>query len=157
MRALARRIGVSANALYRHFPNKEGLLAALSEAAAEKLAAAVSTALGTAEGIVGIRAMGVAYVEFAINNPPLFRLLFKNAPPGNLLVGDIDSATGAVRILRQQIAERWPEDTDPQQIADATLRAWSLAHGLACLILDRQIPYDLDRIKKTLGPMKLPR
>src|SRR6478672_7153397 len=68
LRDLARRAGVSHNAPYRHFPDRESLLAALAADGFEKL--------GQAMRGQGGKEMGEAYVRFALEHPQLFRLMF---------------------------------------------------------------------------------
>src|SRR5256885_13335679 len=68
MREAARRVGVSHNAPYRHFADREALLAALAAQGFEMLGQAMRGHAG--------RAMGEAYVRFALQYPQRFRLMF---------------------------------------------------------------------------------
>src|SRR3989337_63135 len=72
LREVARRAGVSHNAPYRHFPDRESLLAALAMEGFAKLGRALQEA-GSAGGL---RARGQAYLRFALQNPQRFRLMF---------------------------------------------------------------------------------
>src|SRR4029077_9790858 len=72
VRALTRRAGVSHAAPYRHFPDRESLLAAL---AAEGFAM-LGKAQRDAAAAGGLRGMGEAYVRFALDHPQRFRLMF---------------------------------------------------------------------------------
>ena len=72
LRAVARKAGVSHNAPYRHFPEREGLLAALAAEGFERLVAAQREAAEKG----GLRGMGEAYVLFALQHPQRFRLMF---------------------------------------------------------------------------------
>src|SRR6476619_7669930 len=77
LREVARAVGVSATALYRHFPDKAALLRALAEAGLAQLAAAQRQAAAEAGGgAAGFGATGRAYVRFALDHPALFRLIF---------------------------------------------------------------------------------
>ena len=72
LREVARDVGVSATAIYRHFPDKDALLDALAFEAAERMGAmqmAASEAAGG--GRAGFSACGRAYVHFALNNAAL--------------------------------------------------------------------------------------
>jgi len=143
LRELAREVGVSATALYRHFPDKNALLTALAYQAAEALGEFQKNAGEMAGGgRQGFAAMGIAYVQFAIDNPALFRLMFRKAPQIDLLSGNIDEVGSAVRGLRETIAGLTPNTISDEKRKASALRAWSLVHGLACLILDGQIEYD---------------
>src|SRR5262245_1682880 len=68
LREVARRAGVSHSAPYRHFPDRERLLAALVEEGFSMLAEALEKRPR--------REMGEAYVEFALAHPERFRLMF---------------------------------------------------------------------------------
>src|SRR5919206_2322086 len=68
LRELARRAGVSHNAPYRHFPDRDSLLAALAAEGFEMLGDALEKRPR--------REMGEAYVEFALAHPQRFRLMF---------------------------------------------------------------------------------
>src|SRR5688572_33107199 len=68
LREVARRSGVSHNAPYRHFPDRDSLLAAL--------AAEGFREFGDALAKRPRQEMGEAYVEFALEHPQRFRLMF---------------------------------------------------------------------------------
>ncbi|MCO4091116.1 MAG: helix-turn-helix transcriptional regulator [Sphingorhabdus sp.] len=95
LRALAREVGVSATAVYRHFPDKDALLVALAMTGFDQLAAAQQAASRSASGqgaLAAFSASGAAYVRFAIINQELFRLMWKAAPRGDQLHLPIDEA-----------------------------------------------------------------
>lgn len=78
LRDVAKRAGVSAPAVYRHFESKEDLLVAVVGDAAERLGAALAEAVAHAppdDPIERFRATGIAYVKFAVGNPEHFRAL----------------------------------------------------------------------------------
>ena len=133
LRALARDVGVSATAVYLHFPDKDALLAALADEAHAMLAAdqrAASEAAGG--GLAGFGATGAAYVRFALKNPALFRMVFTHAKPDHL-----DREDEAMTMLRANAEAYAPPGCDPRV---AALQAWALVHGLAVLILDGHVP-----------------
>jgi AcrR family transcriptional regulator len=124
LREVARRAGVSHNAPYRHFRDREALLAAL---AAEGFAM-LGDALAHSSG----RAMGEAYVRFALEHPQLFRLMFG----GHLAFSRHRALAAAAGRPYQTLVEAFraqPAIADPQMAGAA---AWSLVHGLAHLLLD---------------------
>jgi AcrR family transcriptional regulator len=137
LREIARETGVSATAVYRHFPDKGVLLSALAAEGMAKLGQEQADA-GKIGGAEGFAASGRAYVHFALANPALFRLIFSymssdvgidhRAPEGS-----------AGWMLQQGVAEvMGPTATSDNQFV-GMLRAWSLVHGLSMLILDKQI------------------
>ncbi len=163
LRALARAVGVSATAVYRHFPDKEALLGALALAALDRMGhdqqAAADAIPASAGPVQAFCATGAAYVRFAIAHPQAFRLIWKAVPPGDVLAGPVDAAHLAMQGLRRSVAAVLPDDASPEQQRDLALRAWGLVHGLAMLILDGQVRADdatIDRVVGGLMPAALP-
>ena len=88
LRSVARRAGVAAPAVYRHFQDKDALLAAVAVECADRLAAAMSEAAAAAppDPLERFRATGIAYLRFAVAHPDYFRAmsvpgLFDRTPP----------------------------------------------------------------------------
>ena len=76
MRAVASRVGVSATALYRHFNDKDALLASLLSEAFATFGSYLGRALGGRTPIERFRAIGLAYVDFALDHPRDYELMF---------------------------------------------------------------------------------
>ena len=145
MREVARSVGVSANAVYGHFPDKAALLRALAAEGLRQLAGAQRIASEEAGGgAVGFEATGGAYVRFAVANPALFRLIFSNPAHLDLLSEPDADVPDAMAFLRANAAAVAGPDGNASLVA---LRAWSLAHGLAMLILDNQVASDDEIIR----------
>ncbi|HZE60472.1 MAG TPA: TetR/AcrR family transcriptional regulator [Burkholderiales bacterium] len=121
LREAARRAGVSHNAPYRHFLDREALLAAL---AAEGFAM-----LGERRRGKPAREMGEAYVHFAMEQPQRFRLMFG----GVLSLAKYPEMRAAAQSAHHALVEAFSELARPELAAAA---AWSLVHGLAHLLLD---------------------
>jgi AcrR family transcriptional regulator len=77
LRSVARRAGVSAPAVYRHFQDREDLLAAVAVECAERLAAALTAAVDAAPAapLERFRATGIAYLRFAVAHPDYFHAM----------------------------------------------------------------------------------
>lgn len=143
LREVARAVGVSATAVYRHFPDKAALLRALAAEGLALLAEAQRAAFDKAGGgEAGFDATGRAYVRFALDNPALFRLIFSNPPDRDLLRSAPDEVPEAFRMLRDNAARFAPPDIEPDRARLLALRAWAGVHGLAMLLLDGQIQGD---------------
>lgn len=131
LRSLARRTGVSHAAPYRHFRDREALLAAL---AAEGFAMLGRAQREAAAG--GLRAMGEAYVRFALARPQRFRLMFG----GQLKIARHPAlrevAAKTFEGLSGALAARVGESPGAR---DASIAAWALVHGLAQLLLGDRI------------------
>jgi AcrR family transcriptional regulator len=140
LRKLAREVGVSATAVYRHFPDKHALMSALAAEGLHELSVAQHAASDAAGGgLAGFNATGRAYVRFALANRALFRLIFSHPSRAGPVALDSDDVPDALAFLRANAAALAPPGVDPQALA---LHGWSVAHGLAILMLDGQIPID---------------
>ena len=145
LREVARSVGVSANAIYRHFPDKAALMRALAAEGLRALAVAQHAAADKAGGgAAGFEATGRAYVRFALANPALFRLIFSNPAHVNLLLEPAADVPDAMAFLRANAEAIAGPGGNASNLA---LRAWSQAHGLAMLMLDQQVANDDDIIE----------
>jgi len=141
LREAARHAGVSHNAPYRHFPDREALLAAL---AAEGFAMLGERLRGRSG-----RAMGEAYVRFALEQPQRFRLMFGGVLPMAKYPELRSAADGAYQALVAAF-----KDLARPQVAAAA--AWSLVHGLSHLLLDGHFAH-ADReafVREVLGAVR---
>lgn len=138
LRQLARDAGVSATAVYRHFPDKRALLGALARTGVAMLFAEQKAASDAAGGgAKGFAATGRAYVRFALAHPGLFRLIFTHAE----IAGSPElEGNAAGRLLRDNA--RALSDGDDDEARRIMVRSWAVAHGLAMLILDGHLPAD---------------
>ena len=135
LRAVARRAGVSAMAPYRHYADKEALLAAVAAHGFDGLRAVLCVADEAAAAGQALVAQAMAYVRYAAENPALFRLMF-----GPKRLGTHPELTGcsdaAYAVLAGRVAAETPVDADREA---RVLGCWSLVHGLAMLFLDGRI------------------
>lgn len=148
LRQLARDVGVSATAVYRHFPDKRALLAALADAGLDRLARAQEAAARAAPE-EGFAATGRAYVRFALAHPALFRLIFAYARPEGA------TAFGPSAPARMLQANAAALTADPAEARRLVVQAWALVHGLAMLMLDGQLPPDEGLIDAAVGTRRL--
>ena len=121
LRDAARRAGVSHNAPYRHFADRDALLAALATEGFAMLGEAMRGHAG--------KQMGEAYVSFALAHPQRFRLMFGGVVP---MAKDAELQEAAAATYRA-LVEAFKDLPRPELAAAA---AWSLVHGLANLLLD---------------------
>ncbi|CAN5299454.1 TetR/AcrR family transcriptional regulator [soil metagenome] len=148
LREATRRAGVSPNAAYRHFSDREALVTAVSNAALGAAAGAIeeewdrvppsASALETAHA--HLRAVGTGYLRFARDEPGLFRVAYtvpsnladalspdKAGPGGHTPFQLLGTALDELVAAGAVPAERRP---------GAELLAWSAVHGLAMLVLE---------------------
>ena len=125
----ARRAGVSPSAPYRHFKDREEVLAELGRRGfvlfGQRLQAATAGADSPTEALPR---MGPAYLAFAREEPGYYAAMFAFQPPGE----DADQRRqGPLRSLSQAIAGVLPAGgAEPQLVA---LQVWALSHGVAML------------------------
>lgn len=151
LRALARDLGVSATALYRHFPNKDALLDALALEGVNRLGQHQAEAMAQAGGgHDGFAEVGITYVTWAVENPALLRLIYNRVGQVDLTDDDPSAMGEAFYQLRAGIAATMPDEMSKEQRATTALHAWSLVHGLAMLILDGQVAYDPAMVRKVV-------
>lgn len=140
LREVARNVGVSATAVYRHFPDKAALLRALTEVGGERIADAFRVAMANAKpGKDAFNAMGRAYVRFALANPSLFRLMMSPAVRRGA-TGEPDSR--GMQMLASSLNELSGGKMSSEEQKIRRLQAWSVVHGLAMLMLDGLVPPD---------------
>ena len=142
LRAVARRAGVSHAAPHHHFPDKAALVEALAvegyDRFTEALAAAGRERPGNALDRMG--AVGMAYVLFAHDHTPTFRLM--NRPELRTAPGDTASPVAQAAGRAFAVLTRAIEDAQAAGLVahgDSqpwALMAWSGVHGLAMLSID---------------------
>jgi len=161
LRDAAQAAGVSVAAPYRHFADREALLAAVLAKAFRELARSTDDARHDApDATAALLSVGVAYVAFAGDHPAIYRLMFgpecdKSAHPDLMAAGH-----EALSVLIEAVAAckvaNVIGDADVQQVA---LAGWSLSHGLASLhadgILAATMPGDLDATARVVLRMLL--
>ncbi|MHB8693312.1 MAG: TetR/AcrR family transcriptional regulator [Solirubrobacteraceae bacterium] len=134
LRAVARRAGVSPAAPYRHYADREALASAVAAVGYRDLAERLATAHPSPSTPEQLASVAVAYVQFALERPALFRIMF--GEPCDRDNDERVAATAVVSAYVRAIAQR----TFPQADADALATAiWALVHGLAFLYLDGKL------------------
>lgn len=131
LRAAARRAGVSTAAPYRHFADRGALVSAVAAVGYRELAEHLAAVHPTPTTPDDLAAVGVAYVEFALARPGLFRVMF--AEPCDPTDSERAAAAAAINAYVESIVQRAFPDADPEPMATAV---WALVHGLAFLHLD---------------------
>ncbi|UCF96790.1 MAG: TetR/AcrR family transcriptional regulator [Spirochaetaceae bacterium] len=136
MRDLARRVGVTATAIYHYFESKEVLLLKIKLRAAEKLNSRIRAIDPKLGPVQTIRELGMRYIEFAEEHPNLYRLLF-DTPIGTTPLGQTDQPVlyytyyvARNALERMAAAEMYPHD--PRYGA---MMGWTMLHGFCSLLM----------------------
>lgn len=144
LREVARRVGVSHTAPYRHFADKDALLAAVAEEGFHILTLCLQSSLKNTsdEPLQELQAIGVAYVKFAIAHPAHYRVMFGALRADSQSYPSLSTAGQEAFSVMTNIIEIGQDagkikTGEPQHLAWVT---WSLVHGLAMLLLERLVP-----------------
>ena len=139
MREVARRAGVSHQAPYHYFGDRSGILAAISEEGFTGLAQAFRDVHETE--MPAAKAGFIAYLNFSRQHVGHFRVMFRNDICGvtthALTQTAADSAFEELRLMVSRITG--PKIDTNKAFAFAAM-LWSLAHGLATLVIDGPLP-----------------
>ena len=148
-REIARAVGVSPAALYRHFPDLDHLRAEVSCAARIELAIHLERARAAVldsgdrrrDDLSRLREVGRAYIGFAVAEPHLFDTAFTPtaAAPST---PEEPSAWGVLLACIEAAGSSG--GIDPARLADAPLVAWTAVHGAATILVRAATPVPLD-------------
>jgi AcrR family transcriptional regulator len=144
LRGVGSRLGVSRTALYRHFDDKQALLARVASEGFKRFHDALAEAAATAEAGNGdpMPAMAAAYARFARSHPSHYQTMFSGVltdVKGHRELNEHGESAFNVlldAIRRGQAAGRI-RGGDPLELAEIT---WALSHGIATLAMANQLP-----------------
>lgn len=133
----ARAAGVSAAAPYRHYRDREDLMAEVARRGFERFAAALAKAWndGKPAPLEAFQRMGKAYLDFARAEPAFYIAMFEAQIPHSSTKELQKAADAAFAVLRegaQALAATLPPEKRPPALM-MSLHIWSLAHGIASL------------------------
>jgi len=133
-----RRAGVTTAAPYKHFRDKQEILEEIVFRGFEELTAANARAVagGGPGTIAGITAMGISYLEFAVAQPALFRLMFGHKSE-IMKVPQVDkSGKQCLKKLIEEVAAYSRKHGHAADAEEIALRLWTFVHGASSLQLD---------------------
>ena len=140
IRSVAERVGVTPPSIYLHFKDKDALLDAVCARYFEKLDEEMQlAAVGHTTALDVLRALGLAYVRFALQTPELYRIAtMSEGRPGSDV--DVTLNSSAFEHMRAGVIAMMDEGIyvrdDPTLVA---LQLWAAAHGVAALLIAK--PY----------------
>ena len=143
LREVARRAGVSHNAPYRHFRDKEDLMVAVATEGYRELTSTMAAAAAKEVCAVDrLKHAGLAYIEFALRRPEHFTVMFDAPFSGQSHHGSLDAAKQAFSALVSFVktAQDEGELTTGDPVEYAYL-AWTMVHGVAKLAITNRLPH----------------
>lgn len=145
LREVAKRLGVTAAAPYRHFESKEALLAAVATDGFTTLLEGMQVALEEAgpEPLARYEAMAVGYVRFATAHPDHFRVMY--GPEVDFEDVAVPQRRAAFKLLQDSVVACQDAGLAISDYAGAIAnKAWAYAHGLVTLYLHGLLPRSID-------------
>ncbi len=144
LREAGHRLGVSRTALYRHFPSKAALLAAVARDGFQRFAHALASSRDEGAADAALQRMGAAYVEFALDNPSHYRVMFGNFRSQCEWDPELTTeARASFQVLVDAVAMLHGrgrlDGGDPEHLA---YLIWATVHGIAMLAIDGQLGPD---------------
>jgi AcrR family transcriptional regulator len=142
MRRVAEATGITAMAIYRHYPDRAALLGALADEGFAQLAARFQRARMPAGIEARLFKMSDLYLDHALAHPRLFELMFLSPRAGarryprDFKAGRSPTANLGVALIRDAIAQRYLRDDDPWEI---TFEMSALFDGLILLYLGGRV------------------
>jgi AcrR family transcriptional regulator len=140
LREVARRAGVSAAAVYRHFDGKEALLAAVCNEGFRLFGSYLMRALRDKTPLGRLRTSGFFYLRFAVENPQDYRVIFMTARGEPGVPHDAENAPPTFQFIVDRVRECMDAGDlakgDPQEFAAII---WAHVHGLTSLRLCGQL------------------
>lgn len=133
----ARSAGVSPAAPYRHFRDRDALVAEVARQGFERFAGMLTNAWngGRPDPLKAFENMGRAYLAFARAEPAYYAAMFESGlpPDANAELREAgDRAFAVLRAAAEELAGRLPKERRPPALMMA-VHFWSLAHGIASL------------------------
>lgn len=158
LREAARQVGVSATAAYRYFESRAELIIAVKERAMAELAARMNAELDRSEALADavpealrrLRALGRGYVNFALEEPGLFRTAFCHAEGSAEKEAAIDPMnTTPFQMLVETLDDLVEQGViEPDRRPLLEVAAWSTVHGVADLVLNGPLGRQPEEIQR---------
>jgi AcrR family transcriptional regulator len=138
LREVARRLGVSHQAPYKHFPSRDHLLAEVVSRAFADFARYLDGRKLSGDPANDLGSLGQAYVRYALKNPLQYRLMFGTPLPNPDQHPEmLQNARHAFSVWRKALQQLYSENLRPCKAEEIDLEAlfvWSAVHGLASIL-----------------------
>jgi AcrR family transcriptional regulator len=142
MRRVAKAVGITPMAIYRHYRDREALLNALADEGFQELASRLTSKRSSSNIEERLTKMGDIYLEHALQNPRLFELMFlvprKGARryPQDFRAGESPTANIMAEVIREGMESGHFREDDPWEIV---FEMGALSHGLIMLYLGERM------------------
>jgi AcrR family transcriptional regulator len=147
IREATRQVGVSPNAAYRHFTDREALLAAVATAIQLQMAARMRASVRRRGSSELLRAVGIGYIKFALDEPGWFAVAFFGSDQSN----ETGSAAPYLALVEALDAMVEAGALPPERRDGAEWPCFSAVHGFAELALRGPLRYASRRELESLA------
>ena len=149
LRGCAKLAGVAPSSAFRHYADKRALITAFAARALISLSDYMRAAAERArlEDVDPFRAVGLAYIEFALDKPAFFRAMWYEEGIYSNDPVYLEATRKLSDHLRGGFADTLPDDDDAA-LSPQELLAWSAVHGLASLFIDGPVAREREKAEK---------
>jgi AcrR family transcriptional regulator len=149
MRCIATSVGITAMAIYKHFPDRTALLRAVADAEYPRIASYFERA-NAKKDVPGLRGMH-GYLDYALDHPQLFRYMFSSRRADAFsfpqdLKGNKSPTFNMLQAVVSQLMDRGVIGRD--DVGETALSIWAHAHGLITLYLNGRITQSRGAFRK---------
>lgn len=135
LRDVARRLGVSHQAPYKHFPSRDHLLAEVLQRCYEAFADALEARQRFDDPAADMESLGRAYIRYAVGNPLEYRLMFGNDWPEAAEYAEMYRAgLRAFDVLRAALRRLYGKGVPKAKVDADAMFVWSSIHGLVSIL-----------------------
>jgi AcrR family transcriptional regulator len=133
LREVARKLGVSHQAPYKHYPSRDHLLTEVMRRCFQRFAAQLDARPHHDDPVQDLEALGLQYLAYAREHPLEYRLMFSTTWPEPADEADLTAdATHAFDVLRGVLRRVHGDSAEAREAVDLdALYIWSTVHGLA--------------------------
>jgi AcrR family transcriptional regulator len=140
IRAVAERVGVTPPSIYLHFADKETMLEAVCVESFGAFESRIAEASATASDPVdALKAIGQAYVGFALERPEHYRYMFMRRPAPHVLEltpAELETLSGLGSVIdRVRAAQEQGLIDGSRDVLQVSYSLWSATHGIAALLI----------------------
>ena len=136
LRDVARKLNVSHQAPYKHYASRDHLLAEVIRRCFVRFSDALKARTRSTDTKQDIHALGISYLQFALQNPLEYRLMFGTPWPEAAAQPDmLADARYSFDVLRQALQPLFAKSPNqPEAVDTAAMFVWSTLHGLASIM-----------------------
>jgi AcrR family transcriptional regulator len=152
LRKVSKMAGVSQSAPYRHYTDLESLTADIAAEGFKLLTEKLTKVKRSFSRLplLQFRESGVSYVEFALKNPDLFQIMYGNQIPNHSKYESLIAAEEETfHVLIDIISDcQTAGILTTQDVKKTSMAAWTMVHGIAVLLLGKQVMFRNADLKK---------